>query len=196
MKNVFTVILILACCGASAQDSLKSFNYSRNRITTTGMTVLGSWAVANIGIGAVGWANSAGGSNKYFYQMDVLWNMVNLGAAIQGFTGAQKNKNKPFTAAESLKEQQKIEKIFLINGGLDIVYIGTGLFLKHRGDIRNSDQLKGYGSSIILQGAFLLLFDGTMYNAQRHSGSKLRRFLEKNPVTFDGRRIGLIYSMK
>ena len=195
MKNVFTVILILACCGASAQDSLKSFNYSRNRITTTGMTVLGSWAVANIGIGAVGWANSAGGSNKYFYQMDVLWNMVNLGAAIQGFTGAQKNKNKLFTATESLKEQQKIEKIFLINGGLDLVYIGTGLFLNHRGDISNSDQLKGYGSSIILQGAFLLFFDGTMYNAQRHNGSKLRRFLEKNPVTFDGRRVGLIYNM-
>jgi len=195
MKKVFTVILIFAGWGAFAQDSLKSFNYSRNQVTTTGMTVLGSWAVANIGVGAAGWANSAGGSNKYFYQMDVLWNIVNLGAAIQGFTGAQKNKNKLFGPSESLKEQKKIEKIFLINGGLDVVYIGAGLFLKHRGDIRNSDQLKGYCSSIILQGVFLLLFDGTMYNAQRHNGSKLRRFLEKNPVTFDGRKIGLIYNM-
>ncbi len=195
MKKVFTVILVLAWCGALAQDSLKSFNYSRNRITSTGMEVLGSWAIANIGIGAAGWANLAGGSHKYFYQMDVLWNTVNLGAAISGFTSAQKNKNKQFTTAESLKEQQKIEKIFLINGGLDVVYIGTGLFLKHRGDIKNSVQLQGYSSSIILQGAFLLLFDGTMYNAQRHNGSKLRRFLEKNPVTFDGRRVGLIYNM-
>jgi hypothetical protein len=195
MKKIFTIILVMICSFAFAQDSLKSFNYSRNQITTTGMEVLGSWAIANIGVGAVGWANSAGGSNKYFYQMDVLWNMINLGAAIQGFTGARKNKNKLYTPAESLKEQQKIEKIFLINGGLDVVYIGTGLYLKHQGDIKNSDQLRGYGSSIILQGAFLLLFDGTMYNAQRHNGSKLRRFLEKNPVTFDGRRVGLIYSM-
>jgi len=195
MKKVFTVILILAWCGAFAQDSLKSFNYSRHQITTTGMEVLGSWAIANIGVGAVGWANSAGGSNKYFYQMDVLWNLVNLGAAIQGFTGAKKNESNLFTPAESLKEQQKIEKIFLINGGLDVVYIGAGLFLKHRGDIENSDQLQGYGSSIILQGAFLLLFDGTMYNAQRHNGGKIKRFLEKNPVTFDGRRVGMIYNM-
>jgi len=46
-----------------------------------------------------------------------------------------------------------------------------------------------------LQGAFLLLFDGTMYNAQRHNGGKIKRFLEKNPVTFDGRRVGMIYNM-
>jgi hypothetical protein len=195
MNKVFTVILILACSGALAQDSLKSFNYSRSHITITGMEVLGSWAIANIGIGAAGWASSTGGSNKYFYQMDALWNTANLGAAILGFTGAHKNKNMQFTPAESLREQQKIEKVFLINGGLDIVYIGTGLYLQHRGDSRNSDQLRGYGSSIILQGAFLLLFDGTMYSTQRHNGSKLWRILEKNPVTFDGRRVGLIYNM-
>jgi len=195
MKKLFTLILVVVCCRAYAQDSLKNFNYSRNRITTTGMEVLGSWAIVNIGIGAAGWANSNGGSNKYFYQMNVLWNVVNLGAAISGFTGAQKNMNKQMAPAENLKQQQNIEKIFLINGGLDVVYIGTGLYLQHRGDIRNLDQLRGYGSSIILQGAFLLLFDGTMYNTQRHNGSKLRRFLEKNPITFNGRSVGMIYNM-
>ncbi len=196
MKLVYVVILILACSGAFAQDSLKNFNSSRNHITTTGMEVLGSWAIANIGIGAAGWANSeGGGSNKYFYQMDVLWNTVNLGAAILGFMGAQKNKNQQLSPAESLRAQQKIEQTFLINGGLDFVYIGTGFYLRHRGNSINSDELRGYGSSIILQGAFLLLFDGTMYSTQRHNGSKLRRFLEKNPVTFDGRRVGVIYHM-
>jgi hypothetical protein len=197
MNKVFTVtvILILAFSRAFAQDSLKNFNYSRNQITTSGMEVLGSWAIVNIGVGAAGWANSAGGSNKYFYQMNVLWNTVNLGAAILGFTGAQNNKNKQLSPAESLRAQQKIEQTFLINGGLDIIYIGSGLYLHHRGDSRNSDQLRGYGSSIILQGAFLLLFDGTMYNAQRRNGGKLRRFFEKNPVTFDGGRVGIIYNM-
>jgi hypothetical protein len=195
MKKIFTLILIAVCSHAFAQDSLKNFNYSRNHIISTGMEVLGSWAIANIGVGAVGWANSAGGSNKYFYQMNVLWNTANIGAAILGFTGAQKNKNRQLGPAENLKEQQNIEKIFLINGGLDIAYIGTGLYLHHRGNITNSGQLRGYGSSIIIQGAFLLLFDGTIYNEQRHNGSKLRQFLEKNPVTFDGRKVGLIYNM-
>src|SRR5277367_2441954 len=100
MKLVFAVILVLAWSGAFAQDSLRNFNYSRNNITTTGMEVLGSRAIANMGIGAAGWANSAGGSNKYFYQMNVLWNAANLGAAILGFTGARKNKNIQLTPAE------------------------------------------------------------------------------------------------
>jgi hypothetical protein len=192
MKKIYTAILVLICSCAFAQDSLKNFNYARNRITSTGMEVLGSWAIANIGTGAIGWANSAGGTNKYFYQMNVLWNTANLGAAILGFTGAQKDKNRQHSASETLREQQKIEKIFLVNGGLDLVYIGTGLYLEHRGDDKNSNLVKGYGSSIIVQGVFLLLFDGTMYSAQRHNGNKVRRFLERNPISFNGRSIGMI----
>jgi len=195
MKRAFTVILILTSSAVFSQDSLRNFNYSRDHITSAGMEVLGSWAIANIGVGAAGWANSAGGSNKYFYQMDVLWNTVNLGAAIFGLTGARKNKNQQLSPAESLRAQQKIEQTFLINGGLDLVYIGAGFYLHHRGNSINSDQLRGYGSSILLQGTFLLLFDGTMYNAQRHNGGKLRRFLEKNPVIFGGRGVGVIYNM-
>jgi hypothetical protein len=103
MKKMCTIILVIACSSAFAQDSLKNFNYLRNRTTINGMEVLGSWAIANIGVGAVGWANSAGGTNKYFYQMNVLWNTANLGAAILGFTGAQKDKNKQHTASESLR---------------------------------------------------------------------------------------------
>jgi hypothetical protein len=195
MKKIFTIILIIACNHVFAQDSLKNFDYQRYRTTTTGMEVLGSWAIANIGVGAVGWADSKGGSNRFFYQMNVLWNAANLGAAILGYTSAQKDKNKILTQAESLKAQQKIEKIFLVNGSLDLVYIGAGIFLKDRGDTRNSDQLKGYGSSIIIQGVFLLLFDGTMYSTHKNNGSKLRRFLEKNPMTFDGRRVGIMLNI-
>jgi hypothetical protein len=195
MKKIFTLFLILFCSQAFSQDSLRYFNKSRNQITQTGMTVLGSWGLANVGIGAAGWANSKGGANKYFYQMDVIWGGTNLGLAILGYTNARKNKDKALNASETLKEQKKLEQIFLINGGLDLVYIGTGIYLKHRGDTHNSGQLKGYGPSIILQGAFLLLFDGTMYTSERNNGNKLRHFLEKNPVTFDGRHIGIIYHL-
>jgi hypothetical protein len=156
------------------------------------MTVLGSWAVTNIGIGAAGWANSKGGQNKYFYQMTTIWGAANLGAAILGYTS---NKNNTLNAAESLKAQQKIEKIFLINGGLDLVYIGTGVFLNRRGNTNGSAQLKGYGSALIPQGIFLLLFDGTMYATHRSNGNKLRRFLEKNPIGFNGREVGINISL-
>src|SRR6185437_13074572 len=62
MKKLLILVLIGISSHALAQDSLKTFNYSRNRITTTGMEVLGSWAIANIGVGSVGLANSEGGA--------------------------------------------------------------------------------------------------------------------------------------
>jgi len=195
MKKILTLLFLIICTRTFAQDSLKTYNYSRNRITTTGMEVLGSWAIVNIGAGAAGWASSKGGSNKYFYQMSTIWGAANLGAALLGYTSARNNTGKLLNASESLKAQQKIEKIFLINGGLDLAYIGTGIFIKHRGDTRNSDQLRGYGSATIVQGVFLLLFDGTMYSSQRSSGNKLRQFLEKNPITFNGKTVGLIYNL-
>ena len=192
MSKICTLLLCFACSAAFAQDSLRKFNASRYHATTTGMEVLGSWGIVNIGVGAVGWANSMGGQNKYFHQMDLIWRTVNLGAAILGYTNARKNANKVLSPAESLNEQEKIERIFLINGALDVVYIGAGISLKDRGDSSNSAELRGYGSSIIMQGVFLLLFDGTMYSAHRRNGNKLRNFLEKNPVIFDGRKVGMV----
>src|ERR1700749_3483665 len=121
MRKIFIAILLFTSSVAFAQDSLKTFNDQRNHVTGTGMEVLGLWSVINIGAGAVGWTNSAG-TPKYFYQMNVIWNVVNFGTAITGFTNVQRNKNKKLTAAESLAEQKRLEKIFLINGGLDLVY--------------------------------------------------------------------------
>ncbi len=128
--------------------------------------------------------------------MNLIWGITNLGISILGYSGTQSKSDQLLNRAQSSIAQQKIEKTFLLNGGLDLVYVGTGAYLRHRGDTHNSPQLRGYGSSVILQGAFLLLFDATMYSAERRNGNKLRRFLEKNLVTFDGRSIGVLYSLK
>jgi hypothetical protein len=195
MKINFTLLLMALCTTAFAQDSLKRYNNIRNQTTATGMEVLGSWGILNLGVGAAGWATSHGGENKYFYQMTTIWGGINLALAIPGYLHAEKNEDKSFTAAESLAEQKKIERVFLVNGGLDIAYIGTGTFLKIRGDDRNSAELQGYGSSIIIEGVFLLFFDSAMYTSQRGNGNRLRRFLEKYPLTFNGRQIGFMASL-
>ncbi len=193
MKLLLTVLFMFICCGAAfaQQDTLQSFNNSRDHIKNTGMEVLGGWAIANIAVGTIGWYNSKG-STRYFHQMNIIWNVVNLSLAIPGYLSARQDYNRPLSAAESLQKQQKLEKIFLINAGLDFVYIGGGAYLRNRGNAKNSDRLRGYGSSIILQGAFLLLFDGAMYGTERHSGNKLRHFLASHPVTFTGKQIGML----
>ncbi|MEO8885181.1 MAG: hypothetical protein ABI367_03900 [Mucilaginibacter sp.] len=194
MKKLLAILLSVTCFGAYAQDSLGYYNQSREHIKLTGMKVLGSWAAGNIAIGGISSFNTTG-STKYFHQMNAFWNLVNLGAATSGYLSSQKNKNKTLTADEVLMEQRKIEKIFLVNGALDVAYIGGGAYLNNRGINNNDDKLKGYGSSIILQGAFLLLFDATMYTSEKRNGKKLVQFLQTHPVNFDGHKIGMVFKL-
>ncbi|MBC7400453.1 MAG: hypothetical protein H7289_10945 [Mucilaginibacter sp.] len=191
MKKIFALFLLLISIDCLAQDSLQTLNFNRNRIKNTGMQVLGGWATANIVVGGIGWA-STNATTKYFHQMNTIWNVANLGVALLGYTATIKDRDHTYTARESLEEQHKLEKLFLVNGALDFAYIGAGFYLKHRGDINNSDQNRGYGSAVILQGVFLLLFDATMYASEHRTGNKLRRFLVKNPITFDGQKVGMV----
>lgn len=196
MKQITLLLSVLFTTCVYSQDSLQSFNYMRNNITLNGMKVLGSWGIVNLTAGTIGWAGANEGSiNKNFYQMNTFWGAINLGVAALGFAGAKKNLQKHLIETEILKTQNKIERIFIINGGLDFAYIGTGIFLRTRGNERNDTKLKGYGSSVILQGIFLLVFDGIMYKLQRTNGNKLRYFLEKNSVTFSGNNIGIIHTL-
>lgn len=194
MRKLLTLILLISAIHAFAQDSLQVYNNQRNSIKSNGMTVLASWAVANIAISSIAYNHSAG-STRSFYQMNTIFNVINLGIATAGYISTRKDSQKQLTAAELLNEQKKTEQIFLINGGLDLVYIGTGVFLKNRGDRNDSDQLRGYGSSVIMQGGFLLFFDSVMYGTEKHNGSGLRKFLAKNPVLFDGKKVGMMFRM-
>lgn len=195
MKKLFTLILIIFCSHAFAQDSLKKFNTMRINTTSSGMEVLGGWGVVNLASGAVGWPNSGSPEARYFFQMNTIWGGINFGTALLSYASIQKDRRKHLTAAETLKEQQRIEKIFRINEYLDVAYIGAGAYLRIAGDSRHSPIMKGYGESIIMQGAFLLVFDGLMYKAEKGNGTKLRTFLEKHPITFDGKRVGMIFNM-
>ena len=140
----------------------------------TGMKILRAWGGVNVGVGAVGWAES-GRSDKYFYQMNTFWGVINTGVAYLGYRSAQRKITANLSAAEISKAQKKTEKIFLFNSGLDLAYIGAGAYLQNHGNQRNDAKLKGYGASVILQGIFLTLFDATLYQMQRSHGRKLKQ---------------------
>jgi hypothetical protein len=194
MKNLLTLLLLLAFTRAMSQDSLAKYNYLRDQVTTSGMKVLGSWGLVNLGVGVAGWAGSKEGRSKYFYQMTTLWGAVNTGVAALGLAGITRNQKARLDKAGSLKAQQIIEKTFLINGGIDFVYIGAGIYLNSRGNKRDDVKQKGYGSAVIMQGVFLLLFDATMYKLQTTNGRKMRKFLDKNAISFSGNRAGITHS--
>ena len=131
------------------------------------MAILGSWAVLNIGTG-LALRGNANGSTQYFYDMNAIWNGVNLGIAAFGFFRARKLKQ-PENGLEMYNIQNRLDKTLLLNTGLDLAYIATGLFLNDRGrrSAKNHDLFIGYGKSVIMQGAFLFAFDLSMILVHR-----------------------------
>ena len=84
-----------------------------------------------------------------------------------------------------------MEKIFLANAMLDIVYVTGGVCLKeysyNQSDIKHRQQFNGFGNSVIMQGAGLLVFDTfmTLLN-NRNRKKNLDPFLKKATLSFTG----------
>ncbi len=190
MKKLLLFFLLIISNNAKPQDTLSNFNQKRNQINQTGMKVLGGWAIANIAIGSIGFYKTKG-ATKYFHQMNIFWNVVNLGIATAGFYGAKEASNKPYSIEQSIQEQHKTERILLINAGLDVAYVAGGWYLNRRGISKSSDRLHGYENAVILQGAFLLLFDVSMFGIQNKHGKTFNQFLKNVQVGFNGKQIGL-----
>lgn len=195
MKKPIFLFLLIFSTKTKSQDSLSNFNQKRNEINETGMKVLGGWALANIAVGSMAFYRTKGVA-RYFNQMNIFWNIVNLGIATAGFYGAKEASHKQFDPKQSLAEQRKTERILLINAGLDLAYIAGGVYLNRRGISKNSERLHGYGNAVILQGAFLFLFDSAMFVIQQqHQNSGESLFSNLKP-SFDGKQIGMIYKIR
>ncbi len=195
MKNnllfILTVSLVLLFNSSKAQtqEELNTFNKERLSIQSKGMAVLGTWAIGNIATGIVGYQYSEG-SVAELHKMNAIWNTINLVLAVPGYIGAKKGKfDLPFR--KTYKEQTGVEKTFLFNAGLDVAYILGGLYSTEKAKNQTSqskhDTQLGYGNSIMFQGAFLLLFDVTMYRIHvSHGNKKLAGYLDKIVVGHNG----------
>ena len=167
MKKIsISIVALLVVFSATAQAGFNdSIALRRNRLKQGAMVVLGSFAAANIASGFVA-ANNTSGEAKYFWHMNAYWNCINLGIAGLGYVAIQNGFGKQYTLAGNYKQQKTIERLYLINAGLDVVYITGGLLLVNKGNNEaepdRQDQYKGYGKSIAAQGAFLLLMDGVL----------------------------------
>jgi hypothetical protein len=144
----------------------------RINITRNYMTALGAWGLVNVVQGSISATNTVG-PEHYFHQMSAYFNAVNVGIAAVGFLGIKKQLLKTNTLASEIQEQRKIQKILLINSALDVGYFATGLLLRNAGIKKLNPKTQGYGGSIMLQGAFLLVYDLLQYGAHHKNGKKL-----------------------
>ena len=199
MKKINTLLIILLIfLHAEAQEDFNdSIAYSRNRTTEKAMIVLGSWAALNIASGFI-IAGQTQGEAKYFWQMNAYWNLINGGLAVMGYIGARKAMARKYDLADNEKAQLSIEKLYVFNFGLDLAYIAGGFFLREKGmntsNIKSQDQLKGYGSSIVVQGGFLLLMDGVMIMLHHKNSIRLNNKLKYLETGIGPDGLGLTYT--
>lgn len=192
--NLFSCLMAFAIFAAAQQPTinLQQFRTSQLNVQQNGMKVLAGWGAANIITGAY-YSGNTSGSTKYFHQMNMYWGIINgalAGATLLRMPAAKK---KELNFAKTLKEQQSVEKIFLLNAGLDVAYITAGIALKEasKNNPNKRDRRFGYGNSLLMQGGFLLVFDGVMYAIMHKKGSILNKMLENVNITVAPTQIGL-----
>jgi hypothetical protein len=167
VRNAFigiSLLLLLMVSTAQGQSEYVEYYGQNLRINNIGMAVLGSWALANISIGAYGWSQNTG-QRAYFHQMNLFWNTVNLTIAGIALYSNLTADYALLSGEELLEKQFKTQRLYLINAAVDVGYVSAGFLLKHLATKypKNELRLRGYGNSVILQGSFLFVFDLVMY---------------------------------
>ena len=195
----FIVLLIPIFIAFESHAQLRfedSIAIARNKLTKSAMLTLGSWAVANIGSGFI-LANNTSGEAKYAWQMNAYWNFINLGLAGLGYMGVRKMMGKRLDFTDNLKAQHAMEKLYVFNAGLDLAYIAGGFYLRERGNSESKldkrDQFKGYGTSIIIQGGFLLIFDIVNYSLHHRNTTRMYKKLKHWELGSTPNGIGVTY---
>lgn len=194
-----TLLLAAFLCSTTLVIAQTGFNdsiaLSRNTLNANAMKTLGTFAAANIASGFV-IANNTNGEAKYFWRMNAYWNFFNLGLAGINLLQTHKMFAKKYSFTENYKTQQTIEKIYAVNLGLDAAYIAAGVLLRSKGKIatgKSRDQLKGYGSSIILQGALLGVMDLVMINLHHKNTRRMNDKLNNIEFTAAPGALSLTY---
>ncbi len=178
----------------SFKDTTAAYNKQRIDVNKTGMKVLGAWGVANMVDGGVGYFTAKQDQWKDFHAMNAAWGLVNTGIAAIGLHGVRKEMAANLNSEQAYKRYLDNKKLYLLNIGFDVLYVGGGAGLAVLGakDKINGPLYKGFGSSIAMQGIFLLLFDNVMFAAQERNNSKW--FLIMNEIRVSNHGVGFSHS--
>jgi hypothetical protein len=196
MKTLKLIIICLSVTTVAFTQSssdLLLINQDREQLNQKSMLFLGGWSITNLAFSGAKMTQTED-SDFYFHQMNVAWNAVNLTIAGFGYWHSKRTDISSFDLSTTIKAQRRVQNILLINSGLDIAYMAGGWYLLNRSNSveENSDLMKGYGQSLLLQGGFLLVFDLIQYRLHTKRNTILKSFSDKLEIQV-GSTIGLKY---
>lgn len=168
----FLMLLLLFYSPVFGQSDsvLMQINTDHLEFKKDAMTVLGGWAIGNLTVSGFMMTRTKG-ADYHFHEMNVFWNIVNLGIAGGAYYGANTTDVSAMSLLETFESQKDFGSILLLNAGLDVAYVMSGVYMRERSKhiSKHQNRLKGYGNSLILQGSFLFAFDLILYGINEHS---------------------------
>lgn len=150
-------------------DSSDEWNRRRLLREQEAMKVLFIWGNVNLGTGVVGTIALEDESDyKWFSMLNAGYGAVNTTLGLLGINRTKKQLKSLPTLEEGYRDLRRTRNILLVNAGLDVGYIVTGVLL--RDQILFDDpgffpermsvfKRRGFGASLIVQGSALLIFD-------------------------------------
>ena len=155
--------LILACALAKTPPATIP---PERAVERTATAVLGGFAVTNLATGTAGYFAAPEPAWSAFHGTNAAWNTVNLGLAAAGAVSLARRPEESLAARQ--KRGERLHRVLAINAGLDVGYMAAGGAVWALGAQDDNPQLVGVGSSLVLQGAFLLGFD-LIYRSRHRS---------------------------
>jgi hypothetical protein len=164
-----TGIIVLWTALAQADPDPVALAAAGDRVERQQLGFLLGWSVGNLAYGVPA-ALATDGRSRTFHGSNAAWNTVNLGIATAGLVGTVRRQRQPVPSlADVRKRQRGLRTGLAVNLGLDAVYVGTGLALtRSDGSTRGVDH-RGLGQALILQGAFLAVFDAVFLARHRRA---------------------------
>ena len=129
-----------------------------------------AWGGANVAGGlalVLASRRQANGARWAFGAMSAGWGAVNVGIAAVGLATSPTEALTGYDAV--LSAERTFHDILLLNLGLNVAYAGVGgamLAAGYRG-VDTAPEWRGFGTSLIVQGAGLLVLDGIVFLASR-----------------------------
>lgn len=190
-KTLFGFLMLFAGIRflyAQSVPTLPQLTERQARLQRTGTWTLAGWSLANLAVSGVA-IGKAEGSARYFHEMNLYWNAVNVGIAGAGLLSLRKKSPSP-TLSSAVKEHYTLQKTLLFNSGLDVAYITSGFWLldksKTETTITRQNRFRGFGQAVVVQGGFLLIFDVTNYLLHRSDNARLHQLLDRVSLNGNG----------
>ena len=116
-----------------------------------------AWGLLSMVVGAAFWLSTESYRQGFGLQA-ALWGLIDILIALFGLRGLEGKLNQPFDPDLAAKDSERLRKLLWINAGLDILYMAGGLAMATT--LGGTDAFAlGSGRGIIVQGAFLFVFD-------------------------------------